>query len=127
MLFLMNLNAQTDAQPVKWSFSIEEVEDEYILTANADIKDGWAIYSQHTGEGGPIPTRFEIEDIEVTFEEESKAITQFSSLFEVEVKKFKNEAGFTFLLNKNSVEGNVTFMACNENQCLPPKTIGFDL
>jgi thiol:disulfide interchange protein DsbD len=124
-----------DSKPVSWEFKVSKNEDAtYSFTATAKMKGDWAIYSQHTGEGGPIPLKFNFEDgvelIGVTIEE-SEAIKKISELFDVEVIKFKKEATFTQLFRANkdqlSFKGSLKFMCCDSQKCLPPTDVPFDI
>ena len=87
-----------DLKPVSWSFDVNPTEDgSYNLVATAKIKGDWAIYSQHTAEGGPVPLSFSYEKgvaLNGDTKEQSLAIKKMSDLFEVEVIKFKKQAVF---------------------------------
>ncbi|MEM9546593.1 MAG: protein-disulfide reductase DsbD domain-containing protein [Bacteroidota bacterium] len=122
-------------KPINWSFEVNQNKDDtYTFTATAKIDENWVVYSQHTGEGGPIPLEFTYDDgiakIGET-EEISPAIKKMSKLFEMEVIQFKNEAVFTqkFIPNKgqSSIKGYLTFMCCDSNKCLPPTDVDFDV
>ncbi len=135
-IFFIGLNAQSKSlKPVKWSFDVTINDDGvHTLTSTADIKDGWVIYSQHTGEGGPVPMSFSYSENSTTIgktKEISKSIKQKSKLFETEVVKFKNKAVFTQAFNPNkgekSISGSVRFMACDNLRCLPPTQVPFDI
>lgn len=125
---------QKGVMPVDWSFQVVESGDDYILRATADLEDNWAIYSQHTGEGGPIALSFTFNDASVLIgetEEKSEAIKVMSELFEVEVIKFKKQAVFEQKFSKKkgmkTLSGEVTFMCCDESRCLPPTDVQFDI
>lgn len=133
------LAVATHAQenPVTWSFAAEHVEgSQYLITFTADIKKDWVVYSQHIDEGGPIPTGFYFdENSEVEFigkvEEKSKSETEMDKLFEMEVTKFKNQAVFeqTIELKDKTAQvgGELEYMTCDGNRCLPPTTIDFNI
>ena len=59
LLFVFFAFAKGNSQildPAKWSTKIEKKsENNYILTFNAVIENGWHMYSQFTPEGGPLP------------------------------------------------------------------------
>lgn len=124
-----------NVNPVAWDFEVTQNEDaSYTLTATAKMKGEWAIYSQHTGEGGPIPLKFTYED-GVTLigdtKEDSEAIKKMSKLFEIEVIKFKKEAVFTQIFKPeegtSAIKGSLTFMCCDNQRCLPPTDVPFDV
>jgi len=134
LLFGMIAMAQ-NAIPVNWDFAVTPNEDAtYTFKATAKMKGEWAIYSQNTGEGGPVPLAFSYDKgIKLVGEttEESEPIKKMSELFEVEVIKFKKEAVFTQKFKptegNSSIKGSLKFMCCNAIQCLPPTDVEFDV
>jgi thiol:disulfide interchange protein DsbD len=137
LLFMsVSLSAQV-LSPVNWSFSVNKTsktEAELIFTAYID--KGWHLYSQDLPEGGPIPTTFTIEkgmgffpDGKVT---EPKAIEVYDKQFEMKVKYFSTKAEFRQKVRIMSakpveVKGSVEYMCCDDEQCLPPNEVAFNL
>ena len=86
--------------PVSWTLSQERLsENEFMLIYEADIDEGWYVYSQYLEDGGPIPTSFFYDDNEnakvaKTAEEIGKAKSGFDSMFEMEVTKYANKVTF---------------------------------
>lgn len=86
--------------PVAWSTEVRELEDgKFELLVHAEIEEGWYVYSQHTPEGGALPTEFTYEGAGSQFELlgetlESETQTGYSEIFEVEETFFKKEATF---------------------------------
>ena len=119
-------------KPVEWFFSVEHVSDNtYDLVIQADIKKGWNVYSQHVNPDGPIPTSFLFfNETKKSFElidqvQESEPITKYDPVFQMELSSFQNKAIFKQriqLLNDtlSIVRGELEFMACNSEMCLPP-------
>ncbi|MEZ4796819.1 MAG: cytochrome c biogenesis protein CcdA [Flavobacteriaceae bacterium] len=116
--------------PVEWKFDSKKINDnEFELTFSAFMDEDWAIYSQFVEEGGPLPTTFIFEEnndfelIEGVVEDELNKVTKHDSVFEMVVTKFYTEARFTQrikLLSSNAtVKGNVDFMTCNDEKCIP--------
>ena len=100
------------------------------------MEGNWAIYSQHTEEGGPIPTIFDFHEKEGykligEVKEISEPIKSFSEMFEIDVIKYKHEAIFEQKVQNVRkgaiIIGSVTFMTCNDEKCLPPKEIRFEV
>lgn len=119
---------------VTWEVNYNE--ENTSIELKATIQENWVIYSQFTPEGGPIPLSFEFEDIDgVEFigkvEELTEPIKTMSKMFELEVIKFKNEALFSQKIKTTGdsriIKGNVTFMSCDNEKCLPPKTVPFEV
>jgi thiol:disulfide interchange protein len=124
------------ANPVKWTYETAKISDtEYDLIFKAAIDKGWAIYSQdNKGEDGPVPTSFTfkenkgIERVGKVTESKNR-IEIMDKVFNMKIKKFKNEAIFTQRIKINDaaqpVEGYLSFMACDDSQCLPPTDLDF--
>lgn len=126
--------AQDKLNPVSWKFDVVQDGKEYIFTATAELKEGWALYSQHTDPDGPVPLSFTYEEgtslIEDT-KEMTKPIVKMSELFELEVIKFKKKAifqqRFSLANGADSIKGKLRFMSCDELRCLPPTEVSFDV
>jgi len=129
---LSTLNAQFDV--VKWSIDFDK--ETSIVSIDADIEDSWVMYSQHTDPEGPIPLEFEFvesEDFSLIEEviEITKPTIKFSEMFDIEVSKFTDQAKFEQKVKLNKSSGtivvNVTFMTCDSEKCLPPRTVPLEL
>ena len=126
--------AQDKLAPANWSFQILENGEDFIFKATVDLDDEWAVYSQYTEEGGPVPLSFTYIDKSVLkgkTEEKSEAIKIISELFEVEVIKFKKQAVFEQRFTKKkgmkTFSGELRFMCCDDLRCLPPTVVQFDI
>ncbi len=123
-------------QPVKWSFSSEVKGDEAIISLKATIDEGWHLYSQDIADGGPIKTTFVFEP-SATFEivgstEEGKAVEYYDPNFEMDLKYFSKKAVFKQKIKIKStqsfnVTGYVEFMVCDDERCLPPDQVNFEI
>jgi thiol:disulfide interchange protein DsbD len=131
------LFAQTE-NPVSWSASARKTADRtYEIHLEASIKPGWHIYSQTTPEGGPIPTSISFRSnpllsTEGGTKEVGNLEKHFEPLFGVDVKQFSDKVSFVQTVKlkasaKTSLHADVKFMVCNDKQCLPPKTIPFEI
>lgn len=139
LLFCLAFSTTTLAQqldPVKWEFSykkISETEVELIFSASIDGK--WHLYSQFIGNEGPVPTTFTFEKNRKIkcigkVEEKSEAIETIDKAFDMKLKYYEHQAVFTQRIKfkkKTIVKGNVQFMVCDDTQCLPPKTVSFEI
>ncbi|MCM5662663.1 protein-disulfide reductase DsbD family protein [Galbibacter mesophilus] len=118
--------------PVKWQTSVEKKSStEYVLIATAAIDEGWHLYSQHIGENGPEATIFSFAEnanynlVGKTKEENGAML--YDSIFNMKIKSFTQKTTFKqrISLKESSiseVKATVTFMTCNNQRCLPPKT-----
>jgi Disulphide bond corrector protein DsbC len=124
--------------PVSWTFQAEKInEKEYNLIATATIGDNWNIYSQYLkSDDGPVRTSFtydepkEIELAGMNIEDGHKK-EGFDPVFEMEVIKFTEKVTFTQKIklksNVSNVKGKVNFMCCDNEICLPPSDVVFDI
>lgn len=118
---------------VKWEFSYNPKTNE--IVAAATISDGWHLYSQHIRNNiGPVPTTFTFDSIPaIAWQnemQEPNPIHEYDENFEATLDFFKNTVVFTRKLPKGfkgEIKGYVTFMACNEVQCLPPSDYEFSI
>ena len=115
--------------PVKWSFSQNQVSDnEYELVLTANIDEGWHLYSTDLPEGGPIKTSFYFENLEnaelVGEVVANKAsIEMFDQSFQMDLRYFEGEVSFVQKVKVNGtakVTGYLEFMSCNDETCTPP-------
>jgi thiol:disulfide interchange protein DsbD len=124
--------------PVKWSFSAKKIADKiYEIHLTAVIEKDWHIYSQTTPDGGPVPTSISyfknpLLIIQGEAKEMGKLEKHFEKLFGVEVLQFSDKVDFVHTVNlktnvKTSITGKVAFMTCNDEMCLPPKSVPFSI
>ena len=135
LLFVCCTCAQENV--IDWSFSSKKISGNlYEIRSAATLKKGWHIYSQHPGDG-PIPTsvafiRSPILELKGGIKETGKIKSEKSDIFNSEIKYYNNRLTITqnvlVKLNiKTSIKGKVEFMLCNNQQCLPPKTVEFSI
>lgn len=128
-------------EPVKWVFKVEQpnpAEATLLLVANIDRN--WHLYSQDIpkpkpGESAPIATTFaftDSKDYERTGKVlEPKAIEENDPNFDMILKFFAEKAVFKqkikVLSRKDfTVKGVLTFMCCDDKQCIPPNDVEFE-
>lgn len=137
LLVFSGLASSQIINPVKWSWESKVLSDStYQLIFTADIENGWTLYSQFTADNGPVPTNFQFtEGVHYErlgqMEEEGEKKEGIDPVFDVNVIKFvKGKAYFRQVikvLDKTlPVEGYLTFMTCDDHQCLPPKDVEFN-
>jgi len=130
------LSVQAEIQkPVTWSFSNKQLSDtEFDLILTASIDNSWHLYSQFIGEGGPVPTSFKFKPspdytLVGKVSESPKPKKIFEKVFEMEVAFFEKKATFTqkvrLKVPASKIKGTLTFMVCDDSQCLPPEDIDF--
>lgn len=122
--------------PVDWTAQVEKISDtEYDLVASARIDAGWHLYSQDVPENGPIATAFTFEKnegyelVDKVSEEEGQTIDD--PVFGMRIKFFENKAEFRQRIKVltgelSIVKGEVEFMVCDDQRCLPPKYVDLE-
>jgi len=140
MVLMMTLSSVTIAcsqifEPVKWSFKAERksaTEAELIFTATID--KGWHLYSQHIEGDGPVPTSFTFQQWGTAKRKgdvsEGEGHHEMDPNFGIELKYFENKAKFVQKVAVSSaatvVKGELEFMVCNDERCLPPDYVPFE-
>ncbi len=113
-------------EPVQWSATY--ADGQVVFTAHIDA--GWHIYSQDISDEGPIPTEFYLAAERVMLEEASSyAIEEPDEFFDgLVIKKIKKEATYTLTLeNDDLVQGEITYMTCNDEKCVTPPPVTFEI
>lgn len=122
--------------PVTWTMSHQQVDKEtFDLLFKAKINQGWYVYSNHLAEGGPEPTTFTfdspsaVELVGAVKEKSSHRKEGFDDIFEMNVIKYAQEVTFVQRVRVKepgrTVTGYLTFMTCDDTQCLPPTEVDF--
>ena len=136
LLFSMQTWSQTS--PVNWAFTAQKKSTGiYDIKLAATVPAPWHIYSQTTPSGGPLPTKISFSpnpllSISGTTAEDGKIKTIHDKSFGVDVIYFQGNVNFVQSVKlkavaKTSLHGTVEYMVCNDNKCLPPVTIPFDI
>lgn len=137
---LILISGSTSAQilqPVKWSYKTEQTAPgEATLILTATIEKGWHLYSQNIADGGPIKTTFTFTpsaDYELVGKAvEGKAYEFYDKNFEMQLAYFSGEAVFKQkikIINPKTfnISGTVEFMVCDDEKCLPPTLVDFNI
>ena len=133
------LSTSTHAQSnktVTWSYETKKINDkEFDLVFKATIKKGIHMYSQHIGEGGPIPTSFTFKPdagyarVDSVIEK-SKPVIIHDAMFDMQLTYFFDEAIFVQHVkltgSVKTISGSLEFMSCDETKCFPPETVNFE-
>ena len=124
--------------PVKWNFTLTAAADgNYTLLAKATIDEGWWVYSEYLeNENGPIPTTINYDagthyKLVGKSKESDNAKKIYDKLFEMEVIKFQKsftiEQKIKITDPSKPITGYLNFMTCNDERCLPPVDVEFEL
>ena len=138
---VLGISSQIPKEPIKWAVKATLPDhplkpgEQFSLELTATIEEGWHLYSLDQAEGGPTPTRIlmpadqpfaqdgSIDSAEPksTMDPNFNLLTQYyeeQAIFRVPVKVAVNAPA-----GKSEVRVNVSFQTCNDELCLPPKTI----
>jgi DsbC/DsbD-like thiol-disulfide interchange protein len=123
-------------KPVRWSYAAKKISStETILMIKADLNDGWHIYSINQKDGGPLKTTINFtnsSDYSLMGKIiEPKPIRKFEQVFGIDVLYFNKSVVFQQKIKvkkeQTNIKGRVSFMACNDQQCLPPDELEFNI
>lgn len=122
--------------PVKWNIELNDSgtpEKAVVFTATSEA--GWHLYDMNLPDGGPVSTSFTFEKLEgaelIGVPVSSKQpTTVYDELFGMDLRWYSGAVSFTQQFKvtnpaKFKIEGELEFMACNDETCLPPDRIDF--
>ncbi len=123
--------------PVKWTAASRKKANGYEVVLTAVLPKPWHIYSQNTGEGGPVATNFKFtKNPLLTFDGEVKEIGKlkqnYDKLFDTKVRYYGDKVDFVQIVKvrgnvKTNVNVTVEYMTCDDSQCLPPTKKTFSI
>ncbi|MET7000351.1 protein-disulfide reductase DsbD domain-containing protein [Chitinophaga defluvii] len=124
--------------PVKWHFSAQKKGARvYELNFTPEVSQQWHIYSQSSAPDGPSPTTIRLDSnplvlADSSVSEHGTVVSKYEDLLGLTVKYFKGPVNFVQTVRvkakaKTKVTGTVEYMACKEEQCLPPQKINFSI
>jgi len=136
IVFAMNVHAQKP-NPVKWTFSaIKKSDKQYEVVASASIDAPWHMYSQFVS-GGPMPTTFTFSknpliQLAGKTKEKGKLQKMYDKNFKTELSFFSDNVDFIQTVNlkvasKTNLVGVVEYSICNDDRCLPPAKVSFEV
>ena len=125
---LMSLNAQ-DTEPVSWTYELTKLNSlEYQISFNAEIIEGWKLYSQFSPEEGSVATRFKFLNnnnnyvADEIFNEEPYIIG-FDNVFKMDLFYFEGKANFKQSIKLNNKDVNqikieIEYSSCDDELCI---------
>lgn len=139
VILVMAVAGQAQLNPVKWSYAAKKISDNtYELHITAAIESGWHVYSQIQ------PDDAIAEPTQVTFnknpllsfdgklKEEGKMEKFHDAKLEISANQYSSKVNFVQVVKlkakaKTNVSGTVKFQTCNDEKCLPVKTVTFSV
>ena len=114
--------------PVTFETQVNSLgEDKFELVTNATIEKGWRLYSQNLPKGGAIPTEFIFDKSSSSFDllgstNESKSISKFDPIFNMEQTYFEFKSTFTqeilSLKEIETINVKIAYQACDDIVCI---------
>ncbi len=139
--FLVSFAALLQAQihnPVTWTYIAKKTADKtYELQLTASIEDNWHLYAQDEKEESPQATAFsftknpllnfegkvrEVGNLQKSYDKNLKYVLKYYGKKVMFVQKIKLRSPASTV-----VKGTVSFVVCNDRQCLPPKDVPFSI
>ena len=125
--------------PVSWSFSAKKIDDKtYEVHMTANIQSGWHLYSQNQPDDAiAIPTGFTINNnplikLDGKIREMGSLEKFHDKKLDVSANQYSNKVDFVQVVKlkasaKTNLSGSVEFQTCNDEKCLPPRTVNFNV
>ena len=132
-LFVIAASYAQILNPVTFNYSVvKKGNGLYEVHVKAMIEPKWHIYSVKNPDGGAQATEIKIDDAKTigATKENGKVKTVFEKEFNVNQKYFEGSVDFVQLVklkNGNKITGTISYMVCNDRQCLPPKDVEFKI
>lgn len=126
-----------EQEPVKWSISVKQVDGAvWDVNFRADIVKGWYVYSTKSfGDMGPMPTVIAFDTLShvsmdgVVAETSTHVLEGMDPMFDMNVKKFKDDALFTQRISttdpKAGLTGRLDYQTCDDTKCNFPDPLYF--
>lgn len=138
MVAALLLTAASMAQPVQWNNTVKKTgPNTYEVHLTATVQSPWHLYSQHTPAGGPLPTEISFSKSPVLVldgpvKESGTLVKKREEAFGIDVMYFNDRVDFVQTITtkakvKTNISGTIRYMVCNDRECLPPKSISFQL
>ena len=126
-----------DRHPVTWKIrAVMHGKNKATILVTAKIAFGWHIYSSEMENVGPLPTQIRLNtdnswSSNQPLRESGSPVQYFDSTYMIRIAWFEDSVTFSksIRLHKNNtvLSGEITFMACKEDLCLPPERYPFKL
>jgi Disulphide bond corrector protein DsbC len=139
LLFSLALTAKAQLNPITWSFSSRKIGDKmYEIEMKATIQNKWHLYSQvQPDDAIAIPTNFTFNPnplykLDGKVKESGKLEKYTDKTLGVSANQYSNTVVFTQKIKlkanvRTNVTGSVEYQTCDDEKCLPPKTVNYSI
>lgn len=120
--------------PVKWKSAIKMTDaTNGVVTFTATVDAGWHVYGTHLPSGGPEPTSVQWNNQGVKLvgglTPSKAAYKQHDETFDMDLSWWTGSVTlsqkFTVTAKEYKIEGSIRYMACDNENCTPPKSESF--
>lgn len=120
--------------PVKWKSAIKMTDaTNGVVTFTATVDAGWHVYGTQLPSGGPEPTSVQWNNQGVKLvgglTPSKAAHKQHDETFDMDLSWWTGSVTlsqkFTVTAKEYKIEGNIRYMACDDENCTPPKSESF--
>jgi thiol:disulfide interchange protein DsbD len=137
--FTVAVASAQNINPVSWTFTSKKLGDkEYEIQMLATIQQGWHLYSQsQPADAIAQPTSFQFNknpllDMSGKVKEVGKMEKFKDKTLDVSANQYSNKVLFVQKVKikgkaKTNVTGKLEFQTCNDEKCLPPKSVNFSI
>lgn len=132
--FIITVSFGQILNPVKFSYAaVKKSNNQYEVHIKTSVEPRWHIYSIYNPDGGAQATALAFTNGKAVgkTKETGKLKTIFEKEFNVNQKYFETNVDFVQTVKvepgAKKVTGTIEYMVCNDKQCLPPKTVAFDI
>ena len=133
--FIVGVLSAQALNPVNWNFSSKKIADNlYEVQMTATIQEGWHLFSQNQPKDAiaqPTTVVFNKNPL-LQLDGKVKEIGTLEKFkdkeLDISANQYSNKVVFTQRVKlkgkaKTNVTGKLTYQTCNDEKCLPPKTI----
>lgn len=125
--------------PVHWSFASKKLSaTEYEIQMIATLQPGWHVYSQYQPKDAiALPTTVSFQKNPLVMltgnvKERGTLIKYKDKILDVSAHQYSNKVVFVQKVKvkgaaKTALKGSVEYQTCDDQKCLPPKTVNFSV
>jgi hypothetical protein len=137
--FMVGLLSAQGLNPVSWSFTSKKISDNvYELQMVASIQRGWHVYSQSQPKDAiaqPTTVVFNknpLIELDGKLKEAGNLEKFKDKELDISANQYSNKVVFSQRVKmkgkaKTNVTGKLTYQTCNDEKCLPAKTINVSI
>lgn len=138
-IFTLGFVTAQAQNPITWSFSSKKIDDKtFEVHMTANIQSGWHLFSQSQPEDAiAIPTGFTINNnpllkLDGKIKEIGNLEKFHDKKLDLSANQYSNKVTFVQVVKlktsaKTNLTGSVEFQTCNDERCLPPRTVNFNV